>query len=279
MAEPLTGDLKIGKVKISKKAVVIGGAVAVGIIGYAYYQRSIAGSSGGGDDSEEELIDPYTGLPLSDEFQFPAYQAMTISDPTGTPFGTGLGGQVVTQVDTNAGWTQAAMAYLSQNGSYEPSALLDALGKALAGNAVTTQEAAMFNAARAVMGEPPQPWGPNGTRVLVHTNSNPNNPPPTTSTPGASLPAPKNLRAVNITTSTIRLDWDPVPGAIGYSFYSIEDPPADKNRPGARLNTTTVYSIYTRSGLRRKTRYRFQVRAVGTDHAKGAAATAYAKTK
>lgn len=262
--------VKIGNVKVPKPALYMGVAGAAAIVLYAYYQRR---SAGGGGNTPTEAgadpnIDPSTGLPYTDEFGG-GISGLGIYDPaTGGTIGTGYG-QVIQQVSTNAGWAQAATAYLTTSG-YEGTAVTSALGKALTGQALTQDELNIFNAARAVEGEPPNSYPP------IHMVGTA--PGGTTNPSGSSLPAPGNLHVMNTYRTEIQIGWNAVKGAKGYAVFRAIDAPGGSTPTGQR-QTTTVYTSYQYKGLKPGTRYRFDVHAVGQDNKLGARGRIYVYTK
>lgn len=264
-------NVKIGKVKIPKPALYMGVAGAAAIILYAYYQRRAGGGGGGNtptDGGADPSIDPSTGLPYADEFGG-GYSGMGIYDPsTGGTIGTGYG-QIIQQVSTNAAWTQAAVAYMTTVG-YEGTAVQNAIGKALLGQALTQAELDIFNAARAVEGEPPNGYPP------IHMVGNA--PGGTTNPPGKSLPPPGNVHVLHTYRTEIQVGWTAVKGAKGYAVFRAEDPPGGSTPTGQRQGTV-VYPSYQFKGLKPGTRYRFDIHAVGNDNQLGARGRVYAYTK
>lgn len=258
----MADSIKIGNVNVPKPALVIGVAAAGGILFYAYYARTSGGGDTGTGDTAaaDDGIDPYTGLPYTDEFGFGGgFSGIGINDPgTGSIFGPGYGGQIVTGVTTNAAWSQAVIAYFEAHGTYPEVNVSSALGKVLTGQALTVDELNIFNAARAVEGEPPQPYPP--IRMVSAA-------PPGTTNPPTSLKAPTGVKVVKRTRTSIRVDWNPVSGAKGYALY----------RNGARI-TSSVYSVYTFAGLTRNKKYTFKIHALGSDNKLGPAAQITATT-
>lgn len=260
------GTIKLGKVKLSKNAVLIGGAVAVGIVGYAYYQRSRGGSgSVGGADTgaTDPNIDPSTGLPWDESYGGVSYSGLGIYDPAtgGTiGYGYGTGTQTVTTVGTNAAWTQAAIAYLEAHG-YDGNVVAAALGKVLNGSPVTQSELDIFSAATGVQGNPPQGYPP--IHMVGSTGGT------TDRVPGSQLPAPTGLKVTNTGTSFITIDWNDIPRNIGYSIYIN----------GVRQRGSSLYSWYTENGLKPNTSYKFTIHGIGVDHKEGPGVSITGKTK
>lgn len=262
----LQGDIKLGKFKIPKAGLVIGGAVAIGIVGYAYYVRGGAAGATGeeGTDDGNPNIDPSTGLPYDSGYGYGVGSGLGIYDPsTGSIFGSGYGQQIVQQVSTNAAWSQAAALTLEQKG-YEGTAVAAALGKALMGVPMTQEELNIFNAARGFHGEPPNGYPP--IRMVTATPKPPA-PKPPGSKPPPALKAPTGLRAVNVYRNSFRMDWNPVPGAEGYTLFL-----------NGRRITSVQYSVFTFSGVSRNKSYTVTVRP-NRDGKLGPAASRTVRTK
>ena len=261
------GKISIGKVKLSKNAVMLGAATGVGIIAYAYYMRGRGGGDipAGDGSSFDPNIDPATGIPYSDEYGggggTGGYSGLGIYDPvTGQYLGNGYGSSVVTGVSTNAAWTQACVAYLVSVG-YEGMAVNSALGKVLSGQAVTQDELNIFNAATAAQGHPPQ-----GYPTIKMASGQPGG---TTNPPGANLPAPTGFHVDRVTRSTAIVDWNDVKNATGYRLYL---------NGAVRYANHPAYSLASYSGLKPNTSYRLEVRAIGADGGVGAPASLTVKT-
>lgn len=249
----MADSIKIGNVNVPKPALVIGVAAAGGILFYAYYSRT-SGSGDTGTDvaATDDGIDPYTGLPYTDEFGFGGgFSGIGITDPgTGSIFGPGYGGQIVTGVTTNAAWSQAVIAYFEAHGTYPEVNVSDALGKVLTGRPITVAELNIFNAARAVQGEPPQPYP--GIQMVSAAPPGTTNPPPSGSRPGKV----GGLRALSVTRNSIRLGWTAVSGANHYFVYSA-------GGSGKQFIGQTTSTSFTRGNLKRGTRHYFWVEARG----------------
>lgn len=233
----MAGDFNIGGTHVSKNAVYFSSAAAVGILGYAYWKRrgtATTGSTGTdtGTTATDPSIDPTTGLPYAEEYGYGA--------PTGGATGYGIYdpatggtitsyGQTVTTVSTNAQWAQASQLYLTSVG-YDGTAVGAALGKALTGQPMTDSELAIYNAAVAFEGYPPNP------HTIVHV-------PPSGQTGGGGTTVTgqgpvTNLKATASATQ-IHVDWSPVKGANGYHVYRDN-----------HLIISPVYSSATISGSR-----------------------------
>lgn len=271
----------VGQVK--KTYAIAGVGVVGGVLIFAYWRRSqqattpepAATAPAAGDAG---LTDYYsqTGDAGYGNVIYPPIQSGTFNpygydiygNPLPAPTGaTGTGGTFT----SNAEWAQAAVDWLEKQGATEAVASA-AISKVLGGLVVTVDQQNLFLQAIGVLGQPPQGYP---AIKLVDT---PSSPKPPTAPSGSTLAAPKNLRATGTSQSSVSLDWDPVPGAIGYSVFSVADP-AGGGTPTGKKQTSVVYSLYTVKGLTRGKRYRFDVHALGQDGKIGARARVYATTK
>lgn len=161
----------VGAVK--KRYLYIGAGVVVVIVGFAYYARSRGGSGG-------VVVDPATGSTGSGGYVNPV--------PDGPESGVEVEQPAI--IDTNAEWGTAAITALTSV-QYEPGFAAAAIGKYLAGVALTKDEATAVQVAWAMLGKPPvNP--PN--IILVTTGPVPGtgqpNPPPKVPTPSTPRPSP-----------------------------------------------------------------------------------------
>lgn len=256
----MADTVKIGNVNVPKQALILGVVGGAAVIFYAYYTRGSGSGDGGDVATGDPGIDPETGLPYFDDGGYGGgYSGIGVNDPgTGGVIGGGYGNQIITGNTTNAMWTQAVILYFNSNNIYPEDNVSNALGKVLTGRPVTVAELNIFNAARAVQGEPPQ-----GYPTIQMVSSAP---PGTTNPSGASLPAVTGLRVTKKAKTSVAINWNPVRGAAGYTLY----------RNGSRV-LTVVYSAYTFQGLKPRTKYTFKVVALGHDNkpsAKSASVTA-----
>jgi hypothetical protein len=118
--------------KMPKNVVIVGGAVAAGVVGYAWF------TSGRGDETPA----PQLPEPVPEPTDDPGF---SISGGGGPP-------------GTNAEWTQKAIDYLINYG-IDATALSSALGKFLDRKPLNKVEADLVRQAMAVAGIPPQ-FGP-----------------------------------------------------------------------------------------------------------------------
>lgn len=258
----MADTIKVGSMNVPKPAAIAALAAAGAIVAYAYWSRSGGGSGKDETPGIDPSIDPDTGLPYGDQF--------------GAGLGSSGGGQNFVPSasvpqdyapTSNAAWTQQVLLYFED--TYNKDALSAAIGKVFSGQAITDTELNMFNAAKAVMGNPPQSYPP------IHMVSAA---PPGTTNPGASLPAPANLRALHTYRTQIQMTWNTVKGAKGYAVYGAEDPVGGSTPVGQRF-TSVLGNTYQYRGLKPGKRYRFDVHAVGSDNKLGARARTYVYTK
>jgi hypothetical protein len=125
-----------GDGQVSRRWLLIGGGLTVGILGFAWWRAGRAGAA----PSDEALTEQPSDLG-------PA-------DVAGVSSGGGVTDTGAVFITTNAQWTQAAVAALVDLG-YDAIQVTDALGKYLAGQQVTLQEATWIQAAVALVGKPP----------------------------------------------------------------------------------------------------------------------------
>ena len=235
----MADTVKIGNVNIPKPALIIGVAASAGVLFYAYYMRSAGGTTDEPAATTDDGIDPYTGLPYTDEY---GYNNGGYTPPVQPDWWQGqTGNNIVTGNTTNAMWTQSVINYFQTSGTYADDNVAGALGKVLTGQKITTDELNIFNAARAVQGEPPQGYPP----IQMVSAA-----PPGTTNPTAI--GPPSLRVSNAYRTSARIEWNHVPGAQGYTLYVN----------GAR-RTSVVYSVYTFQALKPGKRYTIKVTPIG----------------
>lgn len=85
----------------------------------------------------------------------------------------------------------------------------------------------------------------------------------------ATLPAPKGLKATRIDQTGVKLDWEPVTGAIGYKMYAS----------GKQVGSSVVYSTGYAELPKRNTTYSVSVRAINKKNQVGGTASIKVKTK
>lgn len=280
MNNPLQGTVKIGGKPVKKVYILAGVTITAAILAFAYYRRANApaDTAAAADPTAEDYVPlDTTGYPStggggssgdggSSAIQWPwGFDASGNPLPAPVPGGTSNPGGAIT---TNADWTTQAVALL-EDGGISAAVANGALTGVLGGLGVTSDQEAMFLRACGALGNPPQGY-PKPIR-LVSTPADPQPAPTPEPRPGpdpqpgpdpapAPAPTPKPTTAgkktptkpggikTTKTTTTVKLDWNPVGGADGYVMY--------KN--GNRV-TTSVYSVYTFGGLKANTSYTFGV--------------------
>lgn len=253
---------------VPKPALYVSGAVAVGILGYAYYKKRSGASATPASTATplDPNIDPATGIPYADEFGggtgSTGYSGLGIYDPsTGATFGTGYGTGTVTQVSSNAAWAQAAEAYLSQVAGYDPNTVAIALGRGLTGQYLTPDQLNIWNAATGFEGYPPQPVPP-----LVTT------PPAGQGGGGGSATGAgpvTGLHVVKTFRNSVTVGWHPLTGAKGY----IVDV---SGGPHGTYTTSTTINV---GGMKNNTAHTITVTPIKSDGSRGHSAHVNAHTK
>jgi hypothetical protein len=250
-------EIHIAGKTIPKPAIYASGAAAVGILAYAYWAKRGATPDATDPNAVDPNIDPYTGLPYSDEFGSGMGGSFT---PSGNTYDPNTG--TATLTNTNAAWAQAAQAYLTGVG-YDPQVVGSAIGKALNGQYVTAEEIGIWSAAIAFEGYPPQGYpglnttppggqggnGGNGGGDGDGGNGGGGTTPAVPKTTGKGPVS--GLKALTKTTTSVTLDWNPVSGAKGYAI----------DRNGSRV-VTVLYSQGKVSNLSPNTGYTFGVTPV-----------------
>lgn len=207
---------------VPKKWLIPIGAVAAGILGYAWYTR---GSTGGA-----ATVDPIEAA--ADEYDSPLGNSGTNSTAT-------VDNTDPEAIDTNGEWVQAAVAYLQSVG-VDAARASAALGKLLAFKPLDAFEASVAQQAKAAFGEPPD-GGPYPIKEAL---------PSTT----PALTAPTNLRIQASGPTTFLVDWTKVPGANGYEVGVSGGGISKKYFP--------LYDWDTVAGLKPNTKYTITVHAL-----------------
>jgi hypothetical protein len=184
-----------------------------------------AGASSGdpypADGSSGDPVDPYstdpaTGQTYGDEGQFASGSGqMTDLGYGGGYYPPGVAGGGVTYT-TNAQWSQAAEAYLTNTVSADPATVAAALGKYITGQPVTEAQVSVIEQAIAFGGQPPVE-GPGGYPPSFHPASSGGG----TGTPGTGKPPapPKTAPdpvSVSAGNGAVLFSWPAVGGAAKY---------------------------------------------------------------
>lgn len=229
MAEgTLSGTVNVPKVGKVKKVYFWG---AIGVVGaYVGWRWYTANAAGAADDVSYET----SGVAGEDVYSSGVVGAGGVSGNTqyagSTTDGTGTD-----TIDTNGEWTQAATDYLAAQGR-EASVVGSALGEFIARRPLDDSEQAIARAAMAAFGQPPQdrPW-----TIIPQVGP-------------VTLAAPTNLKASNVTATSVTLTYSPVTGAGYYRAYH--------NRSALNVGATDGTTI-TVGSLQPNTEYKFQVAA------------------
>lgn len=226
----MSETINVPKVGPVKKSYVLGAGGVVGAyVVYRYWSAANTGSSppaAADYEPDTSSITQAGGAPLA-------------SDRTGNTTDTsGTDGQIT----TNDQWTDRAVEKLTTIGGWESRTVLTALGKFLARQPLTDQEALIVRAATAAAGQPPV-GGPYPV-VLVsggHTE------PAKASVP----PRPSGLFVNTVHDDNVILQWPAVAGATGYDIDV-------SHKPIKRVGAVTSDRA---TGLHSQTRYTARVRA------------------
>ena len=251
-----------GMGNVDKKWVYAGTAVVAGIVIYAYWSYSRRAEEPTTSDYTGEAIDgtDYLGTDYAYDGSVGEYTGATGSQPPVYKDTNPL-------PSTNAEWATMAVDKLTDIG-YEALTASAAIGKYLARLDLTEAQADVVRQAVALLGPPPT--GDFPIKIAPVTPTDPNPPTPTGSK-GAELPAPTGLTGTAISKTSVRLKWNPVPGAAYYRVY----------RKGVAYNIgSSEDTVIEVGGLQPNTSYTFHVRAMGDDGKYGpASATKTVKTK
>lgn len=194
---------------VQKKTVYVIGAAAGGIVAYAWWRSR--GASDEGDTAEPEPEDPYGGLTDSGG----AMGGVSGYDATGATDAAQTGPR------TNAEWSAKVRELLA--GSYDITAIDDALGRYLARRALTDLDQRIIQAGIAVAGYPPV----GNFTVVPGGNSD------ITVAPGGLRVVPGPDKAT--------VSWNPVPGAGGYLLSRSDTGAAAPSAVGG--TTMTMYNL------------------------------------
>jgi len=176
----------VGKVK--REYLFAGGALIVGIVGYAWWAKSRSGASELAVTPEDVGATDYVN-------------PQTYRDSTQAVDATGKSPE---DIDTNAEWTQKAVELLASVG-FDAMMVTTALGKYLNRQGLTTTEKGAVIAARGMVGDPPV-GGPYPILDALPTPKPSPDPHPTPQPKPTPPPwhGPLRRRAAGTTTRTIR---------------------------------------------------------------------------
>lgn len=214
----------------TKRVYLYGALAAVAVIaGYAYWKRS---ATGGAAAEPSYYADLRTGSDTGSD----AYEGANDS-VTGTA-GSSYYDDLPAVPTTDQQWTAAVVNSLTY---YEPGYLYGVLGKYLARQPLSIDEATVIRSAWAAVGRPP-----GNQQILTATD---------TSTPGTSKApaAPTGLKLSRIDTKSITFTWSPVTGATSYMVYRSD---------GAKAPASGT--SFTTSTLKPNTTYGWTVTALNT---------------
>lgn len=224
----------VGRVKTNT---LIGVGVATAIVVGFFYIRQERNAS-------VEVVDPNEG---------------NSTGTFGADIGSGAGGYYATpsaasdtdlsggmeRITTNAEWTRAAVDYLSANGR-DAGTVQDALGKYLAGEALTTSEKTIVQSAKAAVGNEPVAAPP---MKMVSTA-------PAPSTVG--LIAPKTVGYEKRGPNFIVVKWTSVPSATSYEVDF-----------DGKIEKSSIDLVETFTGLKAGSTHKVRVRALNSRGVRG----------
>lgn len=216
-------EISIAGKKIPAPLAVAGGA-AVLYVGYRYWSASR-------NSSEEPVVtapeEDYgaTGSAVGTGYSYIPTSSTTPSDDTDS-----------TVISTNQQWTQQGVAYAASVG-YDSAAAALALGKYLGSQPITKDEQNIVRVVLGALGSPPK-GGP--FTVITDTSSSP-----------STLTAPTGVKVDSVTGTTVKLSWNSVAGAIGYSVTEAKTgtnvvayAPSGTSVTVQNLKPNTSYTFY-----------------------------------
>lgn len=212
---------------VNEKWVYVGGALVVGIVGYAWWTRGGKSAPSPAEDADflaEDIAqgrEPPPTVVGSESFDTSGASAI---------------------IDNNAEWYTAAVDYLSVTGGYDFTFTTLALGKFLARRTLTEQEANLVQAAKGAVGEPPQggPW------PIIRAGG------PGTASGKLATPALR-ADAGSLAATNYLLRWTKIPGA---AYYVVK-----RTTGGPVTSLPVVGTTYRTHALQRGRSYGYRVQA------------------
>lgn len=228
---------------VETKYVWSGAAVVGVIVAYAYYKRSHAAataSTAATTTPDPNSIDPATGITYGEEAAAAAAGSSGSAgynnpNPAASGYNSVSG---VSTISTNLDWSNAVTTALETLG-YDSGFIGSTLGKYLAGQPLTADEAALIRTAWAYVGKPPS--GSTGINLGGTTT-----PPAGTTTPPAAV---KRLATTYLTrgpaakTGGVLLSWTPVSGAKEYHLHKNGALIGNYTTGHAQVNKHGVYTV------------------------------------
>jgi hypothetical protein len=242
--------------RVDRKWVIAGLGVSAGIVAYAWWRRSSVAEApvpGEGDLAAEDLYGTAgTGGQGIDAYQGAAVGGASYS---GQPAGEG-------PPLTNAEWAQRVVDLLEGVG-FERNFAATTIGKYLSGNALTTAEKLLVQAAVGLLGYPPA-----GALPIISAPATPTPTPTPTPTAPTTVSPPATVSARAASGGRWVITWSGVSGATGYQLRSVTGHTGDPIR-----SVSASTRSYTTTALPRTGHLAFEVRT-----RKGSAVSAWKRT-
>lgn len=183
-----------GGTKVPREWLVVGGAVGVGIVGYAWWKRRGAKQNG----PTVLTVDPNDAFGATDRV------------PTGSSDSSGPNDGGDDPIDTDGEWTKAGVEWMTRQG-WEPAVIQVALGRYLDHQKLSAGPPNQGDIVRAVKGA----YGPPPSGDIPIQMELPGTNPPAGGG-GGTLAAVTGLKITGTTKDSVSLEWNPVPGADRY---------------------------------------------------------------
>lgn len=240
--------VNIGGTQVDKRYLYAAGAVAAGIVGYAWWTRGFSGGA-------EPETDPYNDA-LNDDSGVTGF-APVGSPPMGAQYEGDSG--TINAIKNNAEWSQFVINHLMGLG-VEPTAVSSAIGKFLGRRQLTSGEADLVRQALAVGGFPPEgrPW------TVIESTAPP---------AAVGLSAPTGLKGTG-SVGRINWTWNGVTGATGFDWELVQGQNSVIRKGSSSGPAVTTSGLSTKAG----TPYRLNVYARNSAGTRGLRATAVART-